>query len=441
ITPDIEFLYVMMVFAGLVVFLMSWTIQLNKTVVVKFRGRIVGLFLALSLCFYFIGVYIADPAVSLLPTDFPLPEVVGVIGIAISIGNRPWKLPRYPLAVKDSAFKYFIPMALLLAAHILWYFSTAAGIRATFELATTPISDSLLTKAQFDLATDQIGLLFYQLTFIISGTAVSGYLADSRGRKMAFSTAVLIFGFLSIFGEVFYFVDDAGHQVLHALPLLASERFIEGYLLGLCLLLIWTELGAAKRKGLRLSLAWLFFTGYMGLFFAAKLGVPLGYPPAWVGDIGGPFSVFFSLVALWQIGALPEILGREIEMEDFALDIDQKQVDKTVAAFLRDEDFESIKSQLDVIDAAEEMSDKELSEFLGRDLQQILPLRRIKGVGSALEEKLRKAGYESAAQLAGETAKRLSSKIDGLTEKQAERILQDARDAVKELAKKANSRS
>jgi DNA polymerase/3'-5' exonuclease PolX len=89
-----------------------------------------------------------------------------------------------------------------------------------------------------------------------------------------------------------------------------------------------------------------------------------------------------------------------------------------------------------VIDATEEMSDKEFNEFLGEDLKKMLPLKRVKGVGPSLEQKLRKAGYDSAAQLAGETPKRLASKIKGMSEKQAERILLNAREAVNQLTKK-----
>ncbi|MHA2070477.1 MAG: helix-hairpin-helix domain-containing protein, partial [Candidatus Thorarchaeota archaeon] len=214
------------------------------------------------------------------------------------------------------------------------------------------------------------------------------------------------------------------------------ERFVEGYILGLCLLLIWSELGSPNRKGLRLSFVIWFYIGYMALFWAADLGVPFGNPPEWVGDIGVPFAIFFALLALWQNAHLPEILGREIEMEDFALDFDQKMVDKTVSAFLRDEDFESIKTQMDVIDATEELSDQEFSEFLGEDLKKMLPLKRVKGVGPSLEQKLRKAGYDSAAQLAGETPQRLASKIKGMSEKQAERILLNAREAVNKLTKR-----
>jgi hypothetical protein len=53
-----------------------------------------------------------------------------------------------------------------------------------------------------------------------------------------------------------------------------------------------------------------------------------------------------------------------------------------------------------------------------------------------LEKKLNAAGYESAAQLAGESAQRLAQKIDGLSLSRAEAILTDARKVVKKTVKK-----
>ncbi|MFW9800705.1 MAG: helix-hairpin-helix domain-containing protein, partial [Candidatus Thorarchaeota archaeon] len=250
--------------------------------------------------------------------------------------------------------------------------------------------------------------------------------------------AVLILGNLAIFGETFYFVGGTvatPEAIVYSIPLLAWERFLEGYLLGLCLLLIWSELGAPGRKGLRLSLIILFFIGFVALFFASLLEIPLGGPPALVRELGGPFAVFLALVALWQTAPLPQILGREIEMEDFALDFDQRMVDKTVSAFLQDEDFESIKTQMEVIDATEDLSNGEFDEFLGEDLKKMLPLKRVKGIGASLEKKLLRAGYDSAAQLAGETPKRLAKRIEGLSEKQAESILLNARRAVQRVAR------
>ncbi|MFW9847339.1 MAG: DUF4332 domain-containing protein, partial [Candidatus Thorarchaeota archaeon] len=98
-------------------------------------------------------------------------------------------------------------------------------------------------------------------------------------------------------------------------------------------------------------------------------------------------------------------------------------------------DFESIKTQLAVIDATEDLSDSDLDEILGDELKDMLPLKRVKGIGITLEQKLRRAGYDSAAQLAGETPKRLAARIEGLSERQAEKILLNARKAISSLTK------
>jgi predicted flap endonuclease-1-like 5' DNA nuclease len=267
------------------------------------------------------------------------------------------------------------------------------------------------------------------------GIIIAGFVADIRGRKLAFSTAILLVALLSIFGSVFYGTRDVNGGVegfVEALPLFLLERIIEGFLLGLCMLLIWTELGSPKTRGWRLSAVWLFFLGYMALFLAADL---LWNIPEFIGTIGNQFSILISLIALYLTGRIPSILGREMEMEDLELDFDEDQVKETVDAFLEAEDFESIRSQIDIIGATEEISDEEMRDILGEDVKQILPLQRVKGIGSILEKKLHDAGYESATQLAGEVPKRLASKIEGLSESKAKTIISNAREAVQEEIK------
>jgi nucleotidyltransferase/DNA polymerase involved in DNA repair len=73
---------------------------------------------------------------------------------------------------------------------------------------------------------------------------------------------------------------------------------------------------------------------------------------------------------------------------------------------------------------------------LGDDGENGLTLRKIPGIGKALEKKLRRAGYKSAAQLAGENAQRLADRIEGLTVARAEKILSDTRKLVKKKIKK-----
>jgi predicted flap endonuclease-1-like 5' DNA nuclease len=434
-SPTLETAFILAIFSGLVSVLVSWGVSLNQTVVVKFRGRIVAFFLSASLLISMMFI-LFEPIIASI--GLPLIESIVIGCVIASLVFKPWKMTLHPLAVQANALRYFIPMFFLLASHITWYFSTEMAIRSLYDL----VGEAFIPLVE-DAAVELGGVPsfgVFQLLFVVIGIVIAGLIADFRGRKTAFSTAVLAFGLLAIFGQTFYYVVSPGTpsasvEVL-ALPLLGWERFVEGYILGLCLLLIWSELGSPNRKGLRLSLMICFYIGYMALFWAADLGVPFGNPPDWVGDIGGPFAIFFSLLALWQNAHLPEILGREIEMEDFALDFDQKMVDKTVSAYLEDEDFESIKTQMAVIDASQEMSDKEFHEFLGEDLKKMLPLKRVKGIGPALEQKLRKAGYDSVAQLAGETPTRLASKIKGMSEKQAERILLNAREAVNRITKK-----
>lgn len=213
-------------------------------------------------------------------------------------------------------------------------------------------------------------------------------------------------------------------------------------MLGLCLLRIWSELGPAKTKGLRLSLVWFFFLGYMALFWAVDLEATVfGFTflvPEALAMVGGNVAVFLSLIAMYMIGPLPQILGREIEMEELALDFDDRQVKRTVDAFVGRDDFASIRSQLDVLDAGAELSevsDKDMSDILGNDFVKMLPLKRVPGIGPNLEKKLRRAGYKSAAQISGETPKRLAEKIEGLGLARAEKIISDARKIVKRTVK------
>ena len=341
--------------------------------------------------------------------------MVVIIPILMSSAYKHWQWKRYPLAARGNPIHYFIPMALLLASHILWYFATELSI---LQNSSTGFESLRQYLGEYS------GLGAYEPLILMAGIILAGFVADLRGRRMTFSTAILLMALLSIFGSVFYDVNE-----FNALLLFLFERIIEGFLLGLCMLLIWTELGSPKTRGWRLSAVWLFFLGYMALFWAADL---LWNIPVFIGTIGNQFSILIALIALYLTGRLPSILGREMEMEDLELEFDEDQVKETVDAFLEAEDFESIRSQIDIIDAtSEEISDEEMRDILGEDVKQILPLQRVKGIGSVLEKKLREAGYESAAQLAGEVPKRLASKIEGLSESQAKKIIANARDAVK----------
>ncbi len=431
-SPLIETALVISSFVCLAFLLVSWTVQLNRTVVVKFRGKVVAAFLAFALVAFLVYYLLSAMGVVLMASDLLLPAVISFIAVILAVMLRPWKLDQAPLAVQGSVMKYFRPMALVLAAHMLWFFVTKLRFQA----------EGTETLSQM------VGFGIFEVGILIVGVVGAGLLADFQGRKSAFSTLILLMGLLTIFGSALYELLFAESNLAWGMILLVFERFIEGYMLGLCLLLVWSELGPAKTKGLRLSLVWFFFLGYMSLFWAVDLEATVfGFiflVPEELTLVGGNVAVFLSLIALYMIGPLPQILGREIEMEELALDFDDRQVKRTVDAFVGHDDFASIRSQLDVLDAGSEISevsDKDMSEILGDDFTKMLPLRRVPGVGPSLEKKLQLAGYKSAAQLSGETPKRLAEKIDGLGIARAGKIISDARQIVKRTVKPTRKRN
>ncbi len=431
-SPQIETALVISSFACLAFLMVSWTVQLNRTVVVKFRGKVNAAFLAFALVVFLVYYLLSAMGVVLMGSILLFPAVISFVAMIAAVTLRPWKLDQIPLAVQGSVMKYFRPMALVLAAHMLWFFVAKLRFQA----------EGLGTLSQ------SVGFGIFEVGILVVGVVGAGLLADFQGRKSAFSTLILLMSLLTIFGSAMYEFLFADSGSLWGAGLLVFERFIEGYMLGLCLLFIWSELGPAKTKGLRLSLVWLFFLGYMSLFWAVNLEATVfGFTflvPEELTIFGGNIAVFLSLIALYMIGPLPQILGREIEMEELDLDFDDRQVKRTVDAFVGRDDFASIRSQLDVLDAGAELnevSDKDMSDILGDDFAKMLPLKRVPGVGPNLSKKLRRAGYKSAAQLSGETPKRLAEKIDGLGLARAEKIISDAQKIVKRTVKPTHKRN
>jgi len=428
----IDFILAISSFAGLAALMVLWTIRVNQSIIVRYRGRASVAFLSLAIILATLFTMLDQIGLYLNSSGLVLPSVISILLIFISIGLKPWRQPRTRLTASGSITRYFIPTVLIMASYMLWYMVTKLRFEQYFSGDPSFVSLSQL-----------VNLPFLELLLLVIGIISAGLMADLRGRKPAFSLVLLMMGLLTIFGSTLYtgfFEDPSASWLLTAL--IGSERFIEGYLLGICLLLIWPELGSVRTKGLRLSLVWFFFLGYMTLFWAVDLnllvfGIQFRIPD-YLSIFGGQLAIFTSLIALYLIGPIPRILGREIEIEELAFDFDERQVKKTVDAYVGSDDFDSIKSQLDIIDAGGELSDKDMSEILGDDFKATVSLRRVPGIGAALEEKLRAAGYDSAVQLAGETAQRLSQKIDGLSIAKAEKLLKDARAVVKKSIRKGN---
>jgi hypothetical protein len=422
-SPRLEILFTVSVFGGLALALLSWIVQLSKAVVAKYRGRIIAAFMASSLVLFAVYSALDSYGMHLNFSGVPVREIVAIVALLGRIAFRPWKMEYKRLAVQEKAFSYFVPVTILMAGHMLWYFGTQLGIIKVLQDVGYTTYQSL---GQYT------GLALFEPVMMVVGIIVSGTLADRRGRKSAFTMGVLFFGLLTILSPI------AVEAIqLYAAPLLISERFIEGFLLGLLLLLIWPEIGSPRTKSRRTAAVWIFFAGYVGLFWAVSFQVSFvvnWHAPAELRVLGTQFAILLAMVALYRSAPIPEILGKEVEMEELSLDFDERLVKQTVEQYVESGEFESIRSQIDIA-AMQELSDKDLSEIIGPDFEKVLPLRKIPGIGARMEERLRSAGYESAAQLAGETPQKLASKVKGLSESQADKILASVRDAVREAMK------
>ncbi|MBE0526580.1 MAG: hypothetical protein IH631_06525, partial [Candidatus Thorarchaeota archaeon] len=288
---ELDLALVISSFVGLAALLVLWILRLGQSVVVRYRGRTTALFLTIAIALQLIYSTIEGNTIFGSLWGAILPSTVSLIAIIISVGLKPWKQPRVTLAVSGNPVKYFIPTVFILASHLLWYSVTKLNIQRFFA----DYDPSFVSLSQF------LGIEDFELIIVCVGVLIAGLVADKRGRKTTFSFVLLLIGLLTIFGSAFYnafFLDPSLTGLL--VSLLISERFIEGFLLGICLLLIWPELGSARTKGLRLSLVWFFFLGYMTLFWALDLnanvfGIVFEIPVIIVA-IGGQFAILSALI-------------------------------------------------------------------------------------------------------------------------------------------------
>ena len=220
---DLNLALVIASFVGIAALLVLWILRLGQSVVVKFRGRTTAAFLTIAIVLQLIYSMIDVSTIFGDSYGAILPSIVSFIVIIISAGLKPWKQPRVSLTVSGNSMRYFVPTVFIMASHLLWYSVTKLSIQEFFASDTSFISIS-----QF------LGLEVFEIILLCVGVLVAGVMADTRGRKTAFSFILLLMGLLTIFGSAFYngyFLDPSLTFLLFGL--LVSERFVEGFLLGI----------------------------------------------------------------------------------------------------------------------------------------------------------------------------------------------------------------
>ncbi len=424
---------VVVLFMSFVFTMASTTVFMNQTVVIRYRGRIVGIILMTMLLILF-GYNIAElEGYSIMGDGTPIAVIVAIIGIIFTAAFKPWKWDRHPLAVAEEPKRFVTPTIFVLIAYMLWYFSTEFNINNIFTI----VGETFPGLGAFS------GLTVYEPVLLAIGGINAGLVSDLKGRKVALNSLVLLIGLLAIFSSTFYGLERneiapgvyETTAFLNAVPLLIFERFIEGFMLTLLVMLIWSEVGSPKTRTRRLGAIWLVLLLYMAVFWGVELGVFGLQIPQVVGIYGREIAILLSLVASYTTSNVPKIITREVEVEELELNFDDELIEDTIGAFVGADEFESIQSQLELAGTKIETPDGPI-DIMTEDFNKILPFSGIPGVGGMLEKKLRKAGYKSAAQLAGETPERLMSKVPGLGEARAKKILRATRRRVKEILRK-----
>ncbi|MHA1771915.1 MAG: helix-hairpin-helix domain-containing protein [Candidatus Thorarchaeota archaeon] len=436
IAPMFSTACVIALFVGLVFTLAATTVFMNQTIVIRYRGRTVALMMGIMLLILLVSNLLALLGYPSWGTNNSIFEIVVIASAAFSLISTPWKWDRHPLAVAEDSKQYFRPTLFVLIAYMLWYFSTQKNIENIFSIA----GEHFTSLGLFS------GLGMFEPLMLAAGGIVAGLISDIRGRKVGFNFLVLLTGLLAIFGSTFYGIENKEIApgiyetvvILNAAPLLIFERFVEGFMLVLFVMLIWSEIGSPKTRARRIGAVWSFFIIYMALFWAVQLGAFGWRIPEIVGVYGREFAILLALVASYLTSNVPEILDREVEVEALELNFDDELIEDTVGAFVEADDFESIRSQLDIGDGKIETPEGTI-DVMSEDFNKILPFRSIPGVGETMESRLKKAGYKSAAQLAGETPQRLASKVPGLSTDRAKKILSATRKKVKEVLRKFGS--
>jgi hypothetical protein len=178
-------------FACLALMLISWAARINQSVVLRFRGRVVSIFLATAVIVFLIFRYIDSlTVVAVLMNKIPVPAFLSLVAVLISASFRPWKVARASLTIAGSSFKYFIPMTFLLGAHLLWY---------------TVAKHALIEgNSEFVSLSQSANIGIFEMVPFVASILSAGFISDRLGRKTAFRFVILLMGLLTIFGSTLY---------------------------------------------------------------------------------------------------------------------------------------------------------------------------------------------------------------------------------------------
>ncbi|MHA2082060.1 MAG: hypothetical protein ACW99H_13050, partial [Candidatus Thorarchaeota archaeon] len=164
-------------FACLALMLISWAARINQSVIVRFRGRTVSIFLTVAVIVYVIFTFLADNNITFDSNVIAIPAFISIGALLISASFRPWKVARASLTIAGSSLRYFIPMTFVLGAHLLWY--------------TVTKQELILLDSSFVSLSQTVDIGIIEMVPFVVSIVLAGIMSDRFGRKTAFRFVIL----------------------------------------------------------------------------------------------------------------------------------------------------------------------------------------------------------------------------------------------------------
>jgi hypothetical protein len=371
-------------------------IFLNQIVPVFHRGRVAGVYTALTLVaaaglsllwqtLFFSQLALAGDASALVLFAYvsggsALLILFGLMSLSVV---RPWRKHARTYMVPGSIKPYIVWWIVYCLAFGLYSFASPPQLRFLF--------------AGFPVFQPAFARLSVELVWIAVGCAalVFAFVPDWIGRKRTFSIASFLLGEVCIFA-------GARTEALVAMVLMASEVLVIGFMLGVGVWLVWAEVGAVRLKGRRAAAGWTpaLVVGFLIWYCSVPVGPSLlDLGPSHAGLLYA-LAATMVLATLFPLTNAVESLLEERTIEDLEIRVDTGKVQRAVREIEVETPLESVREELET---------------------ELARLARIHGVDRSMARALTNQGYDTPELVARATPAALAAAL-GISEDEAAQI-------------------
>lgn len=389
----------LLLFFCLGVCLVLVAILLNQIVPVVHRGRVAGGYSILTLVvaggfalfWHMLYLSVADVALALRLFAYLSggTAILTLLGLAILAAFKPWRKHSQTYMVPGSIKPYLGWWFFYCLAFATYSVATPLNYRFLFlGFPVNPFSGPVVARYWVELVWVLVGCA--ALIFVL--------LPDWLGRKKTFSIASFLLGGVCIFASA-----RVDAPVI-AIFLMASEVLVVGFILGVGVWLVWTEVGSVRLKGRRAAVGWtaVIVVGFVIWTSSAIAG------PSLTPELLYALAATMVLLALYPLTNAVEPLTEERLIEDLEIRVDTHKVSRAVREIEVETPLRSVRDELET---------------------ELTRLARIQGVSRAMARQLTSQGYDTPELVARAEPAALAEALE-ISEEEAARIKASAQKLV-----------